>query len=98
MKQLLTLTILFYRWAIKPFYKRTCLFRVSCSQEVLNEARQNGFRAGINTLNTRLKYCRPGFLWSKNPVTGKQRLIFPDGKYLEENEISFEILNLIQNP
>ncbi len=92
MKQLLTLTVVFYRWAIKPFYKRTCLFRVSCSEEVLNETRRLGFAAGMQVLNTRIKYCRPGYQWSKNPVNGAPRLIFQDGKYLEENEISIQML------
>jgi putative component of membrane protein insertase Oxa1/YidC/SpoIIIJ protein YidD len=92
MKQFLVFAIHFYRTAIKPFYKRTCLFRVSCSMEVLNETRLHGFRGGMNALSIRLKYCRPGFQWAKNPETGKHRLIFPDGKYLEENEISAEVL------
>lgn len=94
MKQFLVFAIHFYRTAIKPFYKQTCIFRVNCSQEVLNETHLHGFRGELRALNTRLEYCRPGFHWAKNPETGKHRLIFPDGKYLKEYEIFVEFLKL----
>lgn len=92
MKLILKLVIHFYRWAVKPFYKRSCLFRVSCSQEVLNELEQGGYIAGITALKARFNYCRPGYIWSTNPDNGKIRLVFKDGKYLEESEISSELL------
>ncbi len=85
-----------YRLFIRPFWKRTCIFKTSCSQEVLNELDKNGFRAGLNALEMRMKYCKPGFITAKHPNTRNLRIVFSDGKYLEQSEISSEILEKLR--
>lgn len=89
---LLKITIYLYRLLIKPFYKRTCIFRTSCSQEVINEINRDGFIAGWKALKLRMNYCKPGYTLTKNPQTDKPRIVFKDGRYLEETEISTELL------
>jgi putative component of membrane protein insertase Oxa1/YidC/SpoIIIJ protein YidD len=85
---LLKTIIYLYRILIKPFYKRTCIFRTSCSQEVLNEINRDGFIAGWKALKLRMNYCKPGYTLTKNPQTGKPRIVFKDGRFLEGSEIS----------
>ncbi|MFN9115010.1 MAG: membrane protein insertion efficiency factor YidD [Bacteroidota bacterium] len=96
MRYLIVLAVVFYRALLKPFYPRTCLFRVSCSEAVLQESRNMGFVAGWNMLLLRYRYCRPGYRWTKHPESGSPRLVFSDGKYLEADEISPQILAALE--
>ena len=55
-----------------------------------------GFVAGWNMLLLRYRYCRPGYRWTKHPESGSPRLVFSDGKYLEADEISPQILAALE--
>jgi putative component of membrane protein insertase Oxa1/YidC/SpoIIIJ protein YidD len=92
MKYLFILFIRFYWIAIRPFYHSTCLFKTSCSREVYNSLKLYGFIKGIRVLKYRMKYCKPGYSFYYSELKKQYILEFHDGHYLEEKDISPEIL------
>ena len=61
MKWVLIGVIHLYR-RLPPRFKRTCLFRNTCSSHVLQTTRASGFRAGLRSLRLRVLQCRPGYV------------------------------------
>ena len=47
-----------YRWFVRPFLRRQCLFEPSCSEYALRTFRCVGFRAGVSLVRQRLHACR----------------------------------------
>src|SRR5689334_416441 len=43
-------------------FKRTCLFRSTCSAHVLQTTRASGFWAGLRSLRLRIRQCRAGYV------------------------------------
>lgn len=61
MKWLLISVIHIYRWLPRCF-KRTCLFKETCSAHVLRLTRESGFWAGVRSLRSRMLQCRTGYV------------------------------------
>ena len=90
MKHLILIAIKCY-WSLKPILpKRTCLFHKSCSHFVYDETKQNGFFKGITAFRSRIKSCRPGYIFFEMP-NQKQVMITVDNKIWESNEINPQI-------
>lgn len=60
MKYLLLALIRLY-WLIPKRFRRTCLFKETCSHHVFTVTNEKGFRAGLKALKKRIKQCRPGY-------------------------------------
>lgn len=50
----------YQRWA-PPALRGRCIFGESCSDFVLRAAREQGVRAALAALGSRLRCCRPGY-------------------------------------
>ena len=61
MKFILIGAIKFYRWGLRPYLSKTCLFNESCSVHVERITKESGFLAGINALRFRIANCQPGY-------------------------------------
>ena len=62
MKFILIAAIKLYRWGIRPFLSKTCLFKESCSVHVERITNESGLRAGINANHGFLLRVPPGRL------------------------------------
>jgi putative component of membrane protein insertase Oxa1/YidC/SpoIIIJ protein YidD len=60
MKWLLLLIIQIY-WLIPKKYRRSCIFKVSCSRYVFEITIREGFINGCRAFNKRFYQCRPGY-------------------------------------
>jgi putative component of membrane protein insertase Oxa1/YidC/SpoIIIJ protein YidD len=58
MSFLFRLSIQIY-WLVPPAWRRSCLFRKTCSVYVYEVLKEGGFRNGIKALKTRFHQCRP---------------------------------------
>lgn len=77
MRYLIIVAVRLY-WILIPATKRrTCIFRLSCSNFVFLAAKEHGFKAAISALRTRLRQCRPGYKKYKAP-DGAEYCILPD--------------------
>ena len=48
-------------WLVPKRWRRSCLFRESCSHHVYRIAREAGGRAALQALHRRYRQCRPGY-------------------------------------
>lgn len=88
MKFLLILMIRLY-WVTFPKSKRrTCIFRISCSQHVYQTTKKEGFYKGLIALRYRYLNCRSGFQIFDHPIDGSKMIMLPSGQVLIEEEIS----------
>lgn len=91
MKHLFRFFIQAYWFLIPEKYRKTCLFRESCSRYVYRETTENGFLAGISAIRQRFLVCRTEHsLTSEN---GTIILYLRDGTQIREDEIAFNLLN-----
>lgn len=81
-------------WAVIPGYKRrSCLFRVSCSQHVYSTTRTQGWLRGVQALNFRFHNCRGGFHLFNHPIDNSINMLLPQGQIIGENEIAEKFLS-----
>jgi putative component of membrane protein insertase Oxa1/YidC/SpoIIIJ protein YidD len=84
------LLIRIYWYLVPPYYRRSCLFRESCSKFVYRNTEEKGFIAGISALRKRYYQCRPGYKLEKTASGWELTLV--DGTTLKNEEISKNIL------
>jgi hypothetical protein len=60
MKYLLMFFIRLY-WLIPKSYRRSCIFKESCSHYVFNATEASGFKVGIKAFKARYNQCRRGY-------------------------------------
>jgi putative component of membrane protein insertase Oxa1/YidC/SpoIIIJ protein YidD len=60
MKYLLLFSIRVY-WLLPGSWRRSCIFKCSCSHYVYQETKKNGFINGIRAFRRRFHQCRPGY-------------------------------------
>ncbi len=77
-------------WLIPKRYKRSCLFKVSCSNFVYKSAQERGFLCGISAYLTRKKQFRPGYQIIISKSIGNQ-IKLVDGCFISENEVSSKV-------
>ena len=83
-------------WKVIPSKNRKkCIYRISCSNYVFQETKDNGFLKGIEALNYRYHNCRQGFEIFYSPVDSSKQFILPSDEVLKENEIAKRLLNSI---
>ena len=92
MKWMLLIAIRLYWWLWRPHRRRSCLFCVSCSQQVYQRTAQSGFLAGLRKLRQRSSRCKPGYRISISS-TGETSIALVDGSILREDEIAPTILS-----
>lgn len=93
MKNLLILAIKIY-WAVIPKKKRrSCIFRLSCSQYVYQQVRKAGFNGGLRALKFRFLNCRGRFHVFEDHIKGTKKMILPNGRLINEDEISERFLS-----
>lgn len=89
--RLLLLAAIQAYWRLVPArFRRTCLFRVSCSQHVYQAARVAGVRTALIALTDRWKLCRPGYTIVTRE--GRFQLVLCDGSVADESEIAPSLL------
>ena len=86
MNKILLFCIKIYWLVIPESFRRSCLFKESCSRYVYRITKENGFIEGVKAFKTRYKKCRPGSKWIKNEDSGSIDLHLVDGTILTENE------------
>lgn len=47
-----------YRWLVRPFLRRRCLYTESCSQFAIRTFREHGFVRGLGMVKRRVRSCR----------------------------------------
>jgi uncharacterized protein len=75
--RLLLLAVIRLYWRIVPEHRRrSCLFRVSCSNHVHAVTAESGFLAGLRALFHRWRRCRPGYraVWDEDGSRWTARL------------------------
>jgi putative component of membrane protein insertase Oxa1/YidC/SpoIIIJ protein YidD len=82
---LLALIRFYWRWW-PARWRRTCLFRESCSHHVHRITAQEGVRAGLRAAWRRVRACRPGFAVEAGPDGLGLRL--RDGSLLAGRELN----------
>jgi uncharacterized protein len=92
MKWLILLTIKTYWITIPEKYRKTCLFKESCSHFVYRVTKQRGFLCGTAAFFQRRKKCRPGYemMFSDTSII---RIKLVDGSFISKNELSDQLLN-----
>ena len=79
-------------WAVWPArWRRSCLYRESCSRYVYRMAREEGLVGGLRALRARYRTCRPGYgILSRY---GETWLVLADGSILSASEASLAALS-----
>ena len=90
MKWVILFVIRLY-WVIPKKYRRSCLFKESCSHFVYKITKEKGFICGIGIFMQRRKQCRSGYqiLVNVNEVT---KIRLADGSYASEIDLSEKML------
>lgn len=60
MKYLVLFLIRLY-WFIPKRFRRTCLFKQTCSHHVFAVTKEKGIMSGLKAFRQRIKQCRPGY-------------------------------------
>jgi putative component of membrane protein insertase Oxa1/YidC/SpoIIIJ protein YidD len=47
-----------YRWFVRPFMRRRCLYDESCSQFAIRTFREHGLLRGLGVVRRRVRSCR----------------------------------------
>lgn len=90
MRSLLLCIIRSYRHYWPERFRRTCLFRESCSEHVYRVAAAQGALAGFTALRQRIRRCRKGY--SVETLGGELMVRSADGGLIPEAEASSSIL------
>lgn len=84
MKWVLILVIRLY-WLVPVRWRRSCLFKESCSHFVYRVACNEGGWAGIRALRSRIRQCRPGYAHFHTP-DGQGWVILADKSVVSADE------------
>lgn len=84
---LLAVVVLYWSVARVFRYRRTCLFRLSCSRHVFATAKSAGLLAGLAALRSRFRACRPGYRIEQG-ASGEFAMRLADGSMLPLHEAS----------
>ena len=90
LKWLLMSAIICYWYIIPLKFRKTCLFRVSCSHYVFNSTRDFGFLHGVTAFKERWHKCRPGY--KTELINNKLCLHLIDGSNIDSEDISESII------
>ena len=94
MKYLIIWAILLYQRVAPTSLRERCIFKLSCSNYVLEGARQKGAFEAVRRLGVRVRSCRPGYAPIDTGVAGHDDLFLLrlcDGSVLEESDLSERI-------
>lgn len=94
MKYLIIWAILLYQRVAPASLRERCIYKHSCSNYVLEGARQKGVLEAFRRLGTRVRRCRPGYAPIDTGVAGHDDLFLlrlRDGSVLEEADLSVRI-------
>lgn len=75
-----------YQMLLSPWFGGNCLFKVSCSQAVLESAQKGGYLAAWRLFKYRYKYCRNTYRLVY--VDGKNAILYPDGHLIYSDNLS----------
>lgn len=87
---MLLLIIRFYRTAVRPFLRKTCLFQCSCSRFVESEYRSYGAKRGWKALFTRYQDCREGYHFIE--IDKERFMVTQSGRRYPESQLSDSII------
>ena len=85
--------IWFYRFGVRPFRRRHCLFSESCSTHVERITRVNGIRAGIASFRERFRQCRGGYRYLDCEQSDGYCLVCADGTRFQASALSNALLS-----
>lgn len=91
MKYLIIWAILLYQRVAPPSIRERCIFKVSCSNYVLEGAREVGALEALKRFRHRTKCCRPGYKPINTQIADHEGLFLlrlRDGSIAEEKELS----------
>lgn len=88
MKYVLLNIIRLYWLLIPKSNRRKCIFEKTCSNQVFDETRNNGFRNGLNELIFRIKNCHPEFDIYTDYKTNEKKMLLKTGITIDENQIA----------
>ena len=91
MKWVLIGLIHLYR-RLPPFFKRKCLFKITCSSHVLEMTRASGFWCGLCSLRLRMFQCRPGYVIFFDNEKQHWAVRFANGSVANSEEVADFIL------
>jgi len=84
-------------WIVWPArWRRSCLYRESCSRYVYRAAREAGLAAGFRALRERARTCRPGYGIVRRG--GEAWLVLADGSMLSASEASATAVQPLRKP
>lgn len=95
MKYLIIWAILFYQRVAPASIRERCLFKLSCSNYVLQGAREAGSLEAVRRLRERVSCCRGGYVRVDTAIAGQGDLVLlrlADGRVVEEQDLSERIL------
>lgn len=80
MRWLAIVCIFVYRWTVRPFLRRRCLYPESCSAFAIRELRELGVAAALPRIRARIRSCRlPASACFVVDEHGRARLISASG-------------------
>ena len=91
MKWVLIGVIHLYR-RLPPSFKRTCLFKNTCSAHVLHTTHASGFWMGLRSLRLRMLKCRPGYVIYFDHDKNHWAVRFANGSVANRDELADFIL------
>lgn len=81
-RHILLLSIKCYWFIIPQHKRRKCLFKLSCSNYVYIQTKEEGLKAGLRALNYRVNNCNPHFqiidLGNEKIVITKKHKVIPE--------------------
>ena len=86
-----TVPIVMYWLVVAPSHRKTCLYNLSCSRLVFDEARRRGMVAALAALRTRWARCRAGYRLVV--LDGALRVKLADGTVAAGGELRAATLN-----
>jgi putative component of membrane protein insertase Oxa1/YidC/SpoIIIJ protein YidD len=76
-----------YQWIGRPWFRRVCLFRPTCSHRGIALLRQHGFRSGLPLVRQQVRECNENYSLRLNGA-GEVELVTSAGRVVPEREVN----------
>lgn len=99
MKFLIIWAILLYQRVAPASIRERCLFKLSCSNYVLQGARDAGTLEAFRRLRERVSCCRAGYVRVDTAIAGQGDLVLvrlADGRVVEGQDLSERVLREVK--
>lgn len=96
MKWVIFFVINIYWIAIPKKYRKSCLFKESCSHFVFRNTMEHGWRHGLYCFLQRWKQCRPGYVIIYTQSKGVE-IVLADGCSTTKDNLSDKMLTEVKS-